>query len=162
MICLASDAFSVGLFVACSFAASVSYRLLSIVRKKGSLAWVESEVPFKGIDTGNISPVYFCRGKRTTERKREICSPGKKMRIRCIPWLLCVYIYIYYTTRQRNENESLLIFSFFFFFTQDLNGIPENDKWIFVINPFLTPLTAFPLLKSKRKKVAYLQLARDK
>lgn len=162
MICLASDAFSVGLFVACSFAASVSYRLLSIVRKKGSLAWVESEVPFKGIDTGNISPVYFCRGKRTTERKREICSPGKKMRIRCIPWLLCVHIYIYILYYASKERKRVATDFFLFFFTQDLNEIPENDKWIFVINPFLTPLAAFPLLKSKRKKVAYLQLARDK
>lgn len=116
----------------------------SIVRKKGSLAWAENEVPFKGVDTGNISPVYFCRGKRTTERKREICSPDKKMRIRCVFRDSYVYTYIH-TTRQRNENESLLIFFLFF-----LNGIPENDKWIFVINPFLTPLT---LLKSKRRKM---------
>lgn len=66
------------------------------------------------------------------------------MRIRCVFRDSYVYTYIY-STRQRNENESLLIFFLFF-----LNGIPENDKWIFVINPFLTPLT---LLKSKRRKM---------
>lgn len=66
------------------------------------------------------------------------------MRIRCVFRDSYVYTYIH-TTRQRNENESLLIFFLFF-----LNGIPENDKWIFVINPFLTPLT---LLKSKRRKI---------
>lgn len=117
----------------------------SIVRKKGSLAWAENEVPFKGVDTGNISPVYFCRGKRTTERKREICSPDKKMRIRCVFRDSYVYIYIYILRVKGTKTSRYWFFSFFF-----LNGIPENDKWIFVINPFLTPLT---LLKSKRRKI---------
>lgn len=117
----------------------------SIVRKKGSLAWAENEVPFKGVDTGNISPVYFCRGKRTTERKREICSPDKKMRIRCVfrDSYVYTYIYIYHASKERKRVAT----DFFLFF---LNGIPKNDKWIFVINPFLTPLT---LLKSKRRKM---------